>query len=538
MEPNKLLLAMLAVSTLTLTACGGGGGSSSSPEETPAPIDNAGNTDNAGDTDNGGNTDNGGDQTSAPQWSTPVALTDGSNYTSLELFDGAGNKPMMVTQKHSTLYSREFDGSNWSDETQISPIFSVNQLDWDVNSNGKAVMAISTQPVNPSSNFRECALTYFRYDGNHWDSSNSVTARLLRNPNGSYSCSNVGDFNVALAGDDSLLMTWYRRDLDNSYYQYCGSNNQCATNPEAQANSIGSRFIRGIGLGNDGKGRVLRFNDTAAGSVLIAGFDTAQGEGLGSSNLASSPSIRSKRASMAVNDASHSLVVFDEGRNLQARFDNGSSLSPAVTLADDLPALGAPILRTYLSDGSDYGLTLWREFDNTTKQTPLRSNISDASAFEASSIQHQSEGEIVHYRFSGDINDNGKAVIAWFGYSVDANNDREPATLYSRIYDGNRWLDAEIIDNNIDTNDLSPLKMGVYIDNSDEVTLVYTAKKTDQDIQTEPAPKLFYSRFSTSNSHIAAARLQNNSDKQGASKEEAEQIKAELEGAGAEVEVK
>jgi len=139
MEPNKLLLAILAISTLTLTACGGG--SSSSPEETPAPIDNA------------GNTDNGGDQTSAPQWSTTIALTDGSNYNSLELFDGAGNKPMMVIQKLSTLYSREFDGSNWSDETQISPIGPAQKINWNINSNGKAVMALSTQPRNPNTNF-------------------------------------------------------------------------------------------------------------------------------------------------------------------------------------------------------------------------------------------------------------------------------------------------------------------------------------------------------------------------------------------------
>ncbi|MFC3681425.1 hypothetical protein [Bacterioplanoides pacificum] len=518
MELKQLTLAIMAASTLTLAGCGSDSDSANAGQQ------------------------NGDNQTSARQWSTPVALTDGSNYNSLEMFDGAGNKPMMVTQKLSTLYSREFDGSNWSDETQISPIDPNQQLNWDINSNGKAIMALSTQPVNTSNNFKECALTYLRYDGTRWDS-DSVTTRLLGNTNANYFCTDIEDLNVALAGDDSLLMTWRRRDLDNSYYQFCGSNNQCATAPEAQANPIGVRFTRGIGLGHDGKGHVLKLNLPATGhiSVSIAGFDTAPGKGLGSSTLASSTSTSSRAASMAVNDASHGLVAFGEGSStLQARFHNGSSLSPAVTLADDLPEHGDPILQTYLSDGSDYGLTLWRELDNTTEtgKTRLRSNISSASVFKASSTQHQPEGEFTHDRFSGDINDNGKAVIAWFGYSLDANNDRGPATLYSRIYDGNRWLDVEVIDNSIDTNDLSTLKIGVYIDNSDDVTLVYTAKKTDQDILTEPAAKLFYSRFSTSNSHIAAARLQNNSDKQGASKEEAEQIKAELEGAGAEVEVK
>ena len=401
---------------------------------------------------------------------------------------------MMVTKNRSGLYSREFDGSNWSDETRIRTFGTVYQFDWDVNSNGKAVMALSTQPRNPNTNFIDCALTYLRYDGTRWDR-DSVTTRLLSNPNNNYFCANVRNLDIALAGDDSLLMTWSRNDLGgNYYYNYCESNNQCNSLPQNSASSFGSsRRVAAIGLGNDDEGKVLTLDSQNPRSVFVSGFSTQSGSG-SAINIAE-PQGNSSVADMALNDAKHSLAVFNKANDLKARFYNGSSWSQAHTLGQ----INSPFLtlQAQLSDGADYGLTLWNDYDRTNDQAYLSSNISDAGVFEASSTQHLPEGEFAYNKFSGDINDNGKAVIAWFGYSLDANNNREPVTLYSRIYDGNRWLDVEVIDNNIDPNDLSPLKVGVYIDNSDEVTLVYTAKKTDQDIQTEPAAKLFYSRFST-----------------------------------------
>jgi hypothetical protein len=462
------------------------------------------------------------------QWSTPAALEDGSVATWPVLMDGAGNKPMMLYGKNNALYTREFDGTSWS----TAGLFVLNhdpqdQLVWDINSNGKAIIGRSENTVSAATGHIECILRYHRYDGNNW--AGFTNARILANPTAEYFCNNVEDLDIALAGDNSMLMTWRRRDLGNSRYQYCDSSDQCNSQPRNSASSFGSnRRVAAIGLGSDSEGKVLTLNTSDAKGVFISEFDTQAG--LASATNIASPQGTNNIASMALNDTKHSLTVFNESADLKARFHNGSSWSLATTLDQQL-RIATLTLQTYLSDGADYGLTLWSVLDSNNN-AELHTNLSDASSFAATSTQHQNGGELVASKFVGDINDNGKAVIAWVGYTFDqATNTVGRGTLYSRFYDGSNWLDTQTVDSDIDVSEFLSMKgsLNVYLDNSDEVTLVYTAKKGTQN---NNEAQLFYSRRGSSNTPNSQARLFDSS------KEEAEQIKAELEGAGAEVEVK
>lgn len=462
------------------------------------------------------------------QWSTPAALEDGSVATWPVLMDGAGNKPMMLYGKNNALYTREFDGTSWS----TAGLFVLNhdpqdQLVWDINSNGKAIIGRSENTVSAATGHIECILRYHRYDGNNW--AGFTNARILANPTAEYFCNNVEDLDIALAGDNSMLMTWRRRDLGNSRYQYCDSSDQCNSQPRNSASSFGSnRRVAAIGLGSDSEGKVLTLNTSDAKGVFISEFDTQAG--LASATNITSPQGTNNIASMALNDTKHSLTVFNESADLKARFHNGSSWSLATTLDQQL-RIATLTLQTYLSDGADYGLTLWSVLDSNNN-AELHTNLSDASSFAATSTQHQNGGELVASKFVGDINDNGKAVIAWVGYTFDqATNTVGRGTLYSRFYDGSNWLDTQTVDSDIDVSEFLSMKgsLNVYLDNSDEVTLVYTAKKGTQN---NNDAQLFYSRRGSSNTPNSQARLFDSS------KEEAEQIKAELEGAGAEVEVK
>jgi len=462
------------------------------------------------------------------QWSTPAALEDGSVATWPVLMDGAGNKPMMLYGKNNALYTREFDGTSWS----TAGLFVLNhdpqdQLVWDINSNGKAIIGRSENTVSAATGHIECILRYHRYDGNNW--AGFTNARILANPTAEYFCNNVEDLDIALAGDNSMLMTWRRRDLGNSRYQYCDSSDQCNSQPRNSASSFGSnRRVAAIGLGSDSEGKVLTLNTSDAKGVFISEFDTQAG--LASATNIASPQGTNNIASMALNDTKHSLTVFNESADLKARFHNGSSWSLATTLDQQL-RIATLTLQTYLSDGADYGLTLWSVLDSNNN-AELHTNLSDASSFAATSTRHQNGGELVASKFVGDINDNGKAVIAWVGYTFDqSNNTAGRGTLYSRFYDGNSWLDTQTVDSDIDVSEFLSMKgsLNVYLDNSDEVMLVYTAKKGTQN---NNEAQLFYSRRGNSNTPNSQARLFDSS------KEEAEQIKAELEGAGAEVEVK
>ncbi|MCT7361105.1 ribosomal protein L7/L12 [Thalassolituus pacificus] len=462
------------------------------------------------------------------QWSTPAALEDGSVATWPVLMDGAGNKPMMLYGKNNALYTREFDGTSWS----TAGLFVLNhdpqdQLVWDINSNGKAIIGRSENTVSAATGHIECILRYHRYDGNNW--AGFTNARILANPTAEYFCNNVEDLDIALAGDNSMLMTWRRRDLGNSRYQYCDSSDQCNSQPRNSASSFGSnRRVAAIGLGSDSEGKVLTLNTSDAKGVFISEFDTQAG--LASATNIASPQGTNNIASMALNDTKHSLTVFNESADLKARFHNGSSWSLATTLDQQL-RIATLTLQTYLSDGADYGLTLWSVLDSNNN-AELHTNLSDASSFAATSTRHQNGGELVASKFVGDINDNGKAVIAWVGYTFDqSNNTVGRGTLYSRFYDGNSWLDTQTVDSDIDVGEFLSMKgsLNVYLDNSDETTLVYTAQKGTQ---SNNEAQLFYSRRGNSNTPNSQARLFDSS------KEEAEQIKAELEGAGAEVEVK
>lgn len=462
------------------------------------------------------------------QWSTPAALEDGSVATWPVLMDGAGNKPMMLYGKNNALYTREFDGTSWS----TAGLFVLNhdpqdQLVWDINSNGKAIIGRSENTVSAATGHIECILRYHRYDGNNW--AGFTNARILANPTAEYFCNNVEDLDIALAGDNSMLMAWRRRDLGNSRYQYCDSSDQCNSQPRNSASSFGSnRRVAAIGLGSDSEGKVLTLNTSDAKGVFISEFDTQAG--LASATNITSPQGTNNIANMALNDTKHSLTVFNESADLKARFHNGSSWSLATTLDQQL-RIATLTLQTYLSDGADYGLTLWSVLDSNNN-AELHTNLSDASSFAATSTQHQNGGELVASKFVGDINDNGKAVIAWVGYTFDqATNTVGRGTLYSRFYDGSNWLDTQTVDSDIDVSEFLSMKgsLNVYLDNSDEVTLVYTAKKGTQN---NNDAQLFYSRRGSSNTPNSQARLFDSS------KEEAEQIKAELEGAGAEVEVK
>jgi len=462
------------------------------------------------------------------QWSTPAALEDGSVATWPVLMDGAGNKPMMLYGKNNALYTREFDGTSWS----TAGLFVLNhdpqdQLVWDINSNGKAIIGRSENTVSAATGHIECILRYHRYDGNNW--AGFTNARILANPTTEYFCNNVEDLDIALAGDNSMLMTWRRRDLGNSRYQYCDSSDLCNSQPRNSASSFGSnRRVAAIGLGSDSEGKVLTLNTSDAKGVFISEFDTQAG--LASATNIASPQGTNNIASMALNDTKHSLTVFNESADLKARFHNGSSWSLATTLDQQL-RIATLTLQTYLSDGADYGLTLWSVLDSNNN-AELHTNLSDASSFAATSTRHQNGGELVASKFVGDINDNGKAVIAWVGYTFDqATNTVGRGTLYSRFYDGSNWLDTQTVDSDIDVSEFLSMKssLNVYLDNSDEVTLVYTAKKGTQN---NNEAQLFYSRRGNSNTPNSQARLFDSS------KEEAEQIKAELEGTGAEVEVK
>ena len=462
------------------------------------------------------------------QWSTPAALEDGSVATWPVLMDGAGNKPMMLYGKNNALYTREFDGTSWS----TAGLFVLNhdpqdQLVWDINSNGKAIIGRSENTVSAATGHIECILRYHRYDGNNW--AGFTNARILANPTTEYFCNNVEDLDIALAGDNSMLMTWRRRDLGNSRYQYCDSSDLCNSQPRNSASSFGSnRRVAAIGLGSDSEGKVLTLNTSDAKGVFISEFDTQAG--LASATNIASPQGTNNIASMALNDTKHSLTVFNESADLKARFHNGSSWSLATTLDQQL-RIATLTLQTYLSDGADYGLTLWSVLDSNNN-AELHTNLSDASSFAATSTRHQNGGELVASKFVGDINDNGKAVIAWVGYTFDqATNTVGRGTLYSRFYDGSNWLDTQTVDSDIDVIEFLSMKssLNVYLDNSDEVTLVYTAKKGTQN---NNEAQLFYSRRGNSNTPNSQARLFDSS------KEEAEQIKAELEGTGAEVEVK
>jgi|GEM_PF-1699235 len=506
MEPSKLLLALLATSTLSLTACGGGGGSSA-PAETQQPpagdTNNGNDTNNGGDTNNGSDTNNGGDTNTdgdAPatqaQWSTPAALEDGSVASWPLLMDGAGNKPMMLYGKNNALYTREFDGTSWS----AASLFVLNhdpqdQLVWDINSNGKAIIARSDNAVSAATGHNECFLRYYRYDGSNWGGYSN--ARILANPTADYYCNNnIEDLDIALAGDNSLLMTWRRRDLGNSRYQYCDSSEQCNSLPRNSASSFGNgRKVTAIGLGNGSEGKVLSLNTATARGAFASEFDTQTG--LGSAFDLATYNTTSYVAAMAVNDANHSLAVFNEGTDLKARFNNGSSW-PLGTKLDQQLRVSTLTLQTYLSDGADYGLTLWSVLDSNNN-AELHTNLSDASSFAATSTQHQNSGELVGSKLVGDINDNGKAVIAWLGYTFDqATNSAGRGKLYSRFYDGNNWLDTQTVDTDIDVGEFLSMKgsLNVYLDNSDDATLVYAAKKSTQ---THSEAQLFYSRLIQNN---------------------------------------
>jgi hypothetical protein len=462
------------------------------------------------------------------QWSTPFALEDGSAASWPVLMDGAGNKPMMLYGKNNALYTREFDGTSWG----AASLFVLNhdpqgQLMWDINSNGKAIMARSDNTVSAATGHKECYLRYYRYDGSNWGGYSN--ARILANPSDNYFCSNVEDLDIALAGDNSMLMTWRRRDLGNSRYQYCDSNEQCNSQPRNSASSFGNnRRVTAIGLGNGSEGKVLTLNTFDARGAFASEFDTQTG--IGSAFNIATYNTTSYVAAMALNDATHSLAVYNEGTDLKARFNNGSGW-PLGTKLDQQLRISTLTLQTYLSDGADYGLTLWSVLDSNNN-AELHTNLSDAGSFAATSTRHQNGGELVASKFVGDINDNGKAVIAWVGYTFDqATNSAGRGTLYSRFYDGSNWLDTQTVDSDIDVSEFISMKgsLNVYLDNSDDVTLVYSAKKSTQ---TNNEAQLFYSRRATGNTPNSQARLINSS------KEEAEQIKAELEGAGAEVEVK
>ena len=489
MQLSKIFLALMASSTLVLTGCGGGGGSSSG-SDTENPGTPSGGDNNSGGDDSGDNTSGDGGNTQQASWSTPTELEDGSVTVSKLMVGGSANKPMMAYSKGNRLYIREFDGSNWSDAQSITSYNGTHDISWAFNANGKAVLALENNATNGATGLTECRLDYIRYNGTQWGS--YIRARHLINPNNNYTCHNVDDLKIALSDDDSVALTWNRGDLtaNTGRVQGCDSTDTCVTDAELSPQTLGSDYKAvALGMGNDGEGYILKMETSNFASNASGVFATGFSDGYIGSSTSIGVSNHSRLARVAVNDATHALALFNDNNTLQARFNNGSGFATSVELDDDLAGANyEATLEAYLSTGADYGLSLW-----VNNWTDLKTNISDAGSFSASSTEHPRDNDVIQ-SVTGAINDNGKAVIVWFGYDLDMTSGIPyDGTLYARFYDGSAWLDVQTIDSDIDVASFLSVKggLGVYLDNSDDVTVVYNAYK---DTQLTTEPKTFYTR--------------------------------------------
>ena len=497
MELNKLAVALLATSTLLLSACGGGSSSSGSDNTDQGNGNNTdntgtGNTDNSNtDTGTGANTDTGNSGPATPAWTTPAELEDGSVTVSELMVGGTASKPMMAYSKGNLLYIREFDGSNWSSAHQLASFNGTHDISWAFNANGKAVLALENNATNAATGFTECRLDYYRYNGTQWGSYSR--ARHLINLSNNYTCHNVDDLKIALSDDDSVALIWNRSDLTSNKgrVQGCDSTDTCATDATSSPATLGSDYNAvALGMGNDGEGYILKMETSKFATSKSGVFATSFSDGYtgSSANIGDYPG-HSRLARIAVNDANHALALFNANNTLQARFDNGSGFATSVELDDDLAGANyGATLEAYLSAGADYGLSLW-----VNDGAELKTNISDAGSFSASSTEHPQSNDQIRSA-QGAINDNGKAVIVWFGYDLDMTSGIPyDGTLYARYYDGSAWQDVQTIDSGIDVPSFISSKggVGLYLDNSDDVTVVYNAYKSGQ---ATSEPKTFYAR--------------------------------------------
>ena len=481
MQLSKLFVALLASSSLLLTACGGSSSSGSSDTV---------NSGDSGSSDSGsGDSGSGTGTTAQASWSIPTELEDGSVTVSKLMVGGSANKPMMAYSKGNLLYIREFDGSNWSSAHQLASYNGTHDISWAFNANGKAVLALENNATNAATNLTECRLDYYRYDGTQWG--NYSRARHLINPNNNYTCHNVDDLKIALSDDDSVALIWNRGDLtaNKGRVQGCDSTDTCVTDAELSPATLGNDYKAvALGLGNDGEGHIIKMETSKFASNVSGVFATSFSDGYIGSSTSIGVSDHSRMARVAVNDANHALALFNDNNTLQARFDNGSGFATSVELDDDLAGANyEATLEAYLSAGADYGLSLW-----VNDWTDLKTNISDAGSFAGTTV-HPQNNDVIQ-SVTGAINDNGKAVIVWLGYDADAvTQTLSNGTIYSRFYDGSSWQDVETIDSDIDVASFLSVKggLGVYLDNSDDVTLVYNAYKASQ---STTEPKTFYTR--------------------------------------------
>ena len=499
MKFHNLLLTLLASSTLVLTGCGGGsssGGSSSGdlPDTNntpvdPAPGDSTGDSgSNDGDNSSGDSSTDDDSSTSLPQtsWSTPESLADGSVTVNNLHLSGAANKPILLYTNGDQLLAREFDGSNWNSGTLFGSYINVSNTTMATNANGKAVVADTYMDTNYWTQYTECHIRYFRYDGTNWLGYHSK-ARSLRQLGANYSCNNIDNLLVDLSDDGRVSLSFWRADDNTGRLQSCNGSDSCLNPALNPAISFGAKEVVALGSANDGDSQILLLDSDDASSFSSSLYMSTLTDGVPGSQrvlAGSSGATGTGAATITVNDANHALVLYIDGNTLESSFNNGAGFAASVNLDTNLSA-SAPI-RNYLSSGADYGLSIWE------KSNSLFTSISDAGSFGTATQSTNSQSYITGA--TGTINDNGKAVIVWVGYDdAPAGSSVSTGTLYSRFYDGSQWLAVQTIDTGINVENHQIIKggLGVYLDNSDDVTVAYTAYK---DGQANNEPQLFFSR--------------------------------------------
>lgn len=447
----------------------------------------------------GGGT-NGG--SSSPSWSTPVELSDGSVSVNDLKINKAGSKPVIAYYSQNKTKIREFDGSNWSTPSSASNTeLNVNISSLDFSSNNKGVITYKLQNGNA------CDLYYRRYDGTSW----ANTAVKFRSLGGTqqYSCANVFDLSASALSNGETGLTYNRMDIYNSglpgRYNHCKTNNVCTTNTTTSSYSLGGNNARAISLSaGSNKSMILSLDNN--NSLKARNFDYSGG----------SPffqlSANAETAAIAMDQNNNAIAIYNVNSILKGNYYNGADwLSTAIDLGDTVNTEEDDfILEQYMSKTSGYGLSIWNNGSLNDGDGSLRTNLFASNAFESTSTLHSNADVIVARNFTGAINNNGRAVIAWLEYTGDA--ETAQGTIYARVYDGNQWQSKQTIKTDVNAIYFEGRELGktieVHLDDSGNATLVFLALSAQQTntqlgnvqaresiLAPEAKPRLFYTRL-------------------------------------------